>query len=392
MDHSNNHSARNRRGVTIVEIIAVTGVVTMTLAMMAATIGGSNGDRLRTHSAWNLTRLSQGVHSYAADWEGRQWTAVPDELSDYDNIYGYNTEVRCLDSLLIGEDSTTGAVWGWYLGGALCPDGLPGGGEPGYSIAVFEIVYQPYPLDDSFLDDQSIGAHMFFNCRGFREYVSGSAHDSAFFQPGSRDARLNALLFEEDREFFGPYVRKATGSPNSQYAPTTGYTMSAAAMWNPEVHRAPSAGGWQDPRTIELGYRSPSLHECEHPTLKTMFVERWWIDGAPTRFHPDSLRTPTGPNSLENVDRYHWRFNQGHESRAMTAFYDGSVASVRVGDAYADDSISAKATGDGLWSRDSPMGEDGWRGDTGNGDGFSSFHVLTVDGIRGRDLLRRRDG
>ena len=45
--------------------------------------------------------------------------------------------------------------------------------------------------------------------------------------------------------------------------------------------------------------------------------------------------------------------------------------------------------GYGLWSRDTPFGNDGYL----MGDGYdfaeTSYHVLTIDGVRGRDTLGR---
>ena len=42
---------------------------------------------------------------------------------------------------------------------------------------------------------------------------------------------------------------------------------------------------------------------------------------------------------------------------------------------------------DGLWSRDTPLGADGYFIDLGFDDSPLSHHVLTTDGILGRDTL-----
>lgn len=383
-------STEHRRGLTLIETGVATASTVVIFTLMAMTLGATKGDRLRSHSGWNLSQLAQGMYTYATDWEGRQWTKVPDEIGAYGgNIVEYNSEVRCLEPMYIGEDPS-GNLWAWWTGGSLCESWIPG--TTGYWRFSFDSVFQPYAIDSASLWEQN-GSRSLFHHRGFREYVAGSVHDSVFYQPGTRDAFINGLIYDDEEEYFGPYVSKASGLEAIQYIGRTGYSMSAAAMWSPEVHRAPSTGGWQDPRSFDTGYRSPSIDQCQHPSLKTMFVEQWWIEGAPSRFHPDSMNPPAEPFRIEFFgNRRHWRFNQGHASAPMTAFYDGSIGSVRVGDAFDDDRIARKSTGDGLWSRDTPMGEDGYFGDRGNGDGFSSFHVLTIDGILGRDLLRRRDG
>ena len=41
----------------------------------------------------------------------------------------------------------------------------------------------------------------------------------------------------------------------------------------------------------------------------------------------------------------------------------------------------------GLWSQDTPWGEDGYLSAYGFDQATTSFHILTTDGIRGRDTL-----
>ena len=52
----------------------------------------------------------------------------------------------------------------------------------------------------------------------------------------------------------------------------------------------------------------------------------------------------------------------------------------------ADGRHTAQA-GFGLWSRDTTFGEDGYYIDTAYDQAATSFHILTTDGIRGRDIL-----
>ena len=46
-------------------------------------------------------------------------------------------------------------------------------------------------------------------------------------------------------------------------------------------------------------------------------------------------------------------------------------------------------SGHGLWSRDTPFGADGYFIDDGYDFAATSFHILTTDGIRGRDKIAR---
>ena len=376
---------RRRRGLTVSETIV--GLVSLAtgFCLLVTTLGAGAADRTQNRSAANLFLLGQAHDAYAMDWMGRQWTLVPDELDEYDgSVVGYNYEVRCLDSILLGNDAG-GQIWGWYVGGGTCEGNIPG--DTGYWNAVGDNLFPPYPLNTS---AESYGSRLLYNTRGFRDYVSGNTGDPTFYQPGTVDARLTQAVFDEDVEWHGPYHPRLKAQ-ESIFLP--GYSLSPSAMWGIDVHRAESAGGWQDPRDIAGGYASPSVDQCLHPDLKTRMVERWWIDGAPSRFSPFF---DTGANDGQVnrgvVPGVHWHSNLGHEARSQSLFFDGSVATVRTGDAYEDDLQYQKTSGgDGLWSRDTPMGPDGHYGDMGI-DAATSFHLLTTDGIRGRDFLRRGDG
>ena len=43
--------------------------------------------------------------------------------------------------------------------------------------------------------------------------------------------------------------------------------------------------------------------------------------------------------------------------------------------------------GYGLWSRDTAFGENGYFIDDGYDFAATSFHILTIDGVRGRDTI-----
>ena len=84
-------------------------------------------------------------------------------------------------------------------------------------------------------------------------------------------------------------------------------------------------------------------------------------------------------------------FNAGRTSSPYTLFFDGSVQSVSMAQAEADDIIvrESSKSGDGLWSDDTPFGANGWQPSTPVDGARTSFHILTTDGILGRDLLTR---
>ena len=363
--------------------------VTTGIAVLTVTMGAGLGDRTRMRSAANLFIMSQAHDAYAMDWMGRQWTIVPDDFDEYDgSAVLYNQYVRCLDSILIGEDAN-GWLWGYWVGGGMCDSSIPGNHLSWDNIG--NELFPPYSLNGNV--GTNGGSRLYYNTRGFRDYVSGNTYDPTFFQPGTIDARLANAVFDEDLEWPGPYNPRLNGNPGPVTLFRPGYEISASAMWGVDVHRAASAGGWQDPRDITGGYASPSVDQCLHPDLKTRMVERWWIDGAPSRFNPFfDTGADDGQVNRGFKPGEHWFFNHGHDARSQTLFFDGSIATVRTGDAYEDDLQYQKISGgDGLWSRDTPMGADGLYGSQGVDD-FTSFHVLTTDGIRGRDFLSRESG
>jgi hypothetical protein len=75
----------------------------------------------------------------------------------------------------------------------------------------------------------------------------------------------------------------------------------------------------------------------------------------------------------------------------MTCFYDGHVEGLGVSEAMAADERLMHQVNNqfGLWSRDTPFGEDGYLiSDSWDLLANTSFHVLTTDGILGRDTIR----
>ncbi len=97
-------------------------------------------------------------------------------------------------------------------------------------------------------------------------------------------------------------------------------------------------------------------------------------------------------------------FNHAWESVPVAMFYDGHIEGVGVREAIAADSRMCKQTGTpvddkdawGLWLRNTAFEGSGATGDPQGGYfmdlsydtlSFTSFHILTTDGIRGRDII-----
>jgi len=153
-------------------------------------------------------------------------------------------------------------------------------------------------------------------------------------------------------------------------------------MFSPQVMRAPSAGGWQNPWSLADGFASPSLAGAQYPDLKTHMIEHHWAQGPPAQCNP---AFPNG--CYDGCEPYY--FNHGIDSAPATLFYDGHTRLLPNTEVFAADQQILEQTGgvDGLWSRDTPFGTNGYFIDFGYDGVPLSHHVLTTDGILGRDTL-----
>ena len=165
--------------------------------------------------------------------------------------------------------------------------------------------------------------------------------------------------------------------------------------------RCPAEGGLgfanDGSDSLQGGFRSPSFSHCLYPALKTHMLEHHWLQQRRSECNPNF-----SGGTYEECEPFY--FNHGYESAPIALFYDGHVESVGVREAIAADSRMCVQTDTnpsdpdawGLWSRDTDF-----KGSSGSGgpDGgyfmdlsydtlsYTSFHVLTTDGIRGRDII-----
>ena len=147
--------------------------------------------------------------------------------------------------------------------------------------------------------------------------------------------------------------------------------------------RNPNKGGFEHPfgHDNPAALRVPAMSQALYPDLKTMMGEIHWLQNTHAECNPNFY-----PGSWDGCEPFY--FNHGWESAPATAFYDGHVEIVGVPEAQGADSRSRNQVGYGLWARDTPWGEDGFLiGDSWDFLSETSYHVLTTDGIRGRDVL-----
>lgn len=350
---------RYRYGFTIRELTIVLGIATCVVGIVVPTLAYTNDNSRITTSMSNLMAISVGEFMYAADWNGRQYTVAVDELG-----YFGDDAIEALHEY--GETvGTHPQIWlGWN--------------EQGLWYFPF---WDPYintnwtlVLPVSFNND-SFGNMRLLNVKAPHDYVSGRFYDPVYYAPNDHVVyKTVEPLFDNPSEYI------PSGETGGDF--WSSYCYSAAARYDPDVFRAPSQGGWQDPFELGYGLQTPGYFEVLHPDLKTQVMEHNWNQSPPGRCNP-----------LLSEGTYHgcepYYFNHGIDSTPVTLFYDGHVRILRNREAFEADQMVLKQSGgvDGLWSRDTPMGAAGYYGDESYDGTQLSHHVLTTDGIRGRDTL-----
>jgi len=154
----------------------------------------------------------------------------------------------------------------------------------------------------------------------------------------------------------------------------------SAALYSPEVM---SHEGWRDPWGLDGSLRAPAMSQALYTSLKTHMLEHHWLQNARvdcnTGMPEGSLRPYHGCQP--------YFFNHSRESSPAALFYDGHVEMIGVAEAERADGRLKAQSGWGIWSQDTPFGADGYFIEYGYDLAATSFHVLTTDGIRGRDIL-----
>ncbi len=359
---------RAQIGFTIIDLMVVILVIMILVVAAVPVIAGAGGNAGIQQSMSNLVAQSAAHLMYAADWNGRQVTHNRDDLGFYGGDVGaYNAvlcggggglDPDCYPPLIAGLGETQSGnytIWAYW---------------PSYSNAVmFQPINFPGPPNDSTSTD-GWGHWRFPQARPIHDYLNGRYQDPVFFAPNDTSV-VGPLAGCLDQP--GEFVAYPTNCNPSW----SSYARSPAAMFHPDVFRSNADGGWQAAWELDHGYESPGLFQATYPDLKTHLIEHSWVQNPPALCNPAFL----------GCEPYY--FNQGIDSSPVTLFYDGHVRLLPNSEVlFADFQVLAQ-TGqvDGLWHRGTPFGTGGYF----IADGFDgvplSHHVLTTDGILGRDTL-----
>ncbi|RLS64200.1 MAG: prepilin-type N-terminal cleavage/methylation domain-containing protein [Planctomycetota bacterium] len=366
------HSSRT--GFTIVELLVVVSIIALLIALLLPAVAKGRDKALITQSIGNLKNLATANETYGGDWNDRQFTTCPDDAGlAQGNCTTYLANITCPPQQFLGWDG--GSIWGYFLGstGKCAQFGWP---EACYNW----IVYIPMQFGTAGNPGggNAFGAFRMPSIKAFHDYVGGKFYEPTFYAPKDVVPLANiSKYFTSPSEFAYDGVNYEDSS----------YCFSPAAMWDPKVMKRNgvpdaqgniplSGNGFTAPTSALAGassHRSPPVSRCSYPTLKTRMIEHNWLQNP-----PDSLINMNFGGGVTP-----WFFNHGYNSAPASLFFDGHIEIVGCQRAQQAENRAGK-----LWSRNTSLGGAGYYG----GQSFdflvnTSFHILTTDGIHGRDTL-----
>lgn len=353
----------NRKGgFTIVELLVVVSIIALLIALLLPAVQKGRDRSLVANSIANLRTLAASSEAYAGDWGDRQFTAVPDDAgtvpggdgaancSAYLGTYG-----GCPQSQILGYDNN-GGLWGYWL-----PCGQTAGiGTCGnWAVAVPMAFTGPYARYGSFRMP---------SVRAFAAYVNDRYYDPVFWAPKDQVPLNNIQQFFQSAGEF-------TYNPSNPVFEDSSYCWSPAAMWDASVlgkNVSNASQFYNAPGTLKAAHRSPPVSRARNPALKTRMIEHNWLQNTPDQ--------PTNPSFAAGTP---WQFNHGYNSAPACLFFDGHIELIGCFRASNSDQRGGQ-----LWSRDTPFGTQGYYNNLGYDTIVNTaFHILTKDGIEGRDIL-----
>ena len=353
-------------GFTIVELLVVVSIIALLIALLLPAVAKGRDKALISNSIANLKNLATANETYGGDWGDRQFTACPDDAGIVaGDCATYIANIACPPQQLLGWD-TNGAMWGYFTGGQ-------GGKCAGYPGNCGNwVVHIPIGMPDGY------GAFRAPGLKAFHDYVGGRFYDPTLFAPKDVVPLANiSKYFTSAAEF--------TYEPALALYEDSSYCFSPAAMYDVKVFKrngVPNAQGnialtgnsYTAANVAGAGaFRSPPVSRCAYPSLKTRMIEHNWLQQPPDSLINMNFGGGTTP----------WFFNHGYNSAPACLFFDGHIELVGCQRAQQAENRAGK-----LWARNTPFGGGGYYG--GQSYDFlvnTSFHMLTTDGIIGRDVL-----
>jgi hypothetical protein len=135
------------------------------------------------------------------------------------------------------------------------------------------------------------------------------------------------------------------------------------------------------------------MGQAIYGNLKTHIMEHHWCQNRKKECNPS-----LAPGNYDGCEPYY--FNGGLTSTPRALFFDGHIGAAGVRDSMEGTKRMTVQTGDpgqGLWSIDTPLGgsydmwgTNGYFSSVAYDAASTSFHILTLDGIKGRDFVAKQ--
>ena len=355
-----------------VACVIVGGLMSVSMPLLART-----GDDSRlTQSLGNLRNLSSACGAYGADYNDRQYTAVPDESGMYgDGIAGACSGItakQCIPQMILGWDAG-GGLWGYWIKGT--PERCAS--WPG-NCGNFAF-YAPSNL----WDGSWVGSWRLSNCKAFNSYVGGKFYDKVFWAP------KDSATYDPIKKYFDTAV-EFSGGISDITLPT--YCWSPAAMWAPDVlawsrrkgnGKDATVGVEPTKATMPGSFKSPGAGLAQYPALKWRMWEHQWLQGIEGEPFNPGFETPTP-----------WLYNQGAASAPAVMCFDGHTQVAKL-ESVRRDQASALSQAAPLYFVGGNTTRSYYtsiaRDAAAKGSDACNAGILTVDGILGRDMLHVGD-
>jgi prepilin-type N-terminal cleavage/methylation domain-containing protein len=363
------HRHHPSRAFTIIELLVVVSIIALLVGILLPAIGKARDNAQLTRSQANMKNMGTACANYGAEYKDRQITWINDNFAHYGT--GAGTD---LGTAFNNYATAVGAAHPWHLIGAAQGPAtwyfLPNGNGGRFYI----------PIDWS----TKVGAFRTPNTRSFNQYLNGRFYDPIFYAP--KDTAVWASV-----ENVFDYADEFTdlGGGIIKYS---SYCFSPAAMFSPDVFSYNKNTGkcYTDPWDLPGGFRSPSPSQARFSDLKSNMTEHHWLQN-----RRKSCITQLTGGVYDGCQPPF--FNGSLNSSPVTLFFDGHIGQVgqrEAIDACARVATQSGGTNRGTWSIDTPLkgaytdySDDGYYMEYCTDWSATSWHILTVDGIKGRDIL-----